>query len=482
MWRRRHSDDLDSTYFEQEYPLLCTPGDVGGGQQTEWQGAVALGQKFAAAVAPLVLPLDRRLERDPGHPLSSILSLATTHEVFSLAIPHSFGGKGLSMLALGLFLEQVAAECLGTANLLATHGLALAVIGACGRLTHLQRLARLIVDEQRNGRPYLLCTAATEAEAGSDIEDERFVAHARFGSEAVPVAEGYCLSGQKVFVSVGSLSRLCVAIIPTNRQDPLGTLSAFLVQTDRPGFSVERIEHKLGQRACPAACLRFDRCVVPHHARLNQESIAGRTLDLVLGASRAMVAGFGSGAAHGLFEQARGRAAEIRCGRGTLLDAPRGRMLLGRMWENATLARTTYLDAVLYNSRFGFLSLLNHSLVRRLDRLVPSRLTDLVAARHLLESPLLDQEAARALHKIPAIGIAQSSARGAAAKATTSRLAMENAEIAIELLGAEALREDSGFPKRLRDIRLLSIYEGTNELCRMDAAEKVLGVQTRETP
>src|SRR5512145_2559922 len=140
-------------------------------------------------------------------------------------------------------------------------------------------------------------------------------------------------------------------------------------------------------------------------------------------------------------------------------------MLLGRMWENATLARTTYLDAVLYNSHFGFLSLMNHNLVRRLDRLVPSRLTELVAARHLLESPLIDQEAARVIHKIPAAGIAQSSARGSAAKAATSRLAMENAQIAIELFGAEALREDSGFPKRLRDIRLLSIYEGTNELC-----------------
>jgi acyl-CoA dehydrogenase len=475
MWPLSPTPDSSLSHFDQEYPLLCGEKEGAEGRRREYERAVGLGRQFAAAVGPRVLPLDQALDDNPAGDLSEILSLAARYEVFSLAIPHTFGGKGLSMLALGLFLEQVASECLGIASLLGTHGLALAVIGATGRLTHLMRLARLIVDEQRAGRPYLLCTAATEAEAGSDIEDERFVRHARFVSQAIVTREGYHLTGQKVFVSLGSLARTCVAIMPTDRTNPRETLSAFLVETHQPGFSVERVEHKLGQRACPAAQLCFDDCLVPHHNRLSRESLAGRTLDLVLGASRAIVAGFGSGAARGLFEQARRRAATKPSGEPSHIDSPRSRMLLGRMWENASLARTAYLEAVLSNSRYGLLSLMDHSLLRRLDRLIPSRFADSNAARQLLDSPVLDQEAERVLGRLTAAGIALSSAHGSAAKVTTSRLALQNCELAIELFGAEALREDSGFPKRLRDIRLLSIYEGTTELCQLDVAEKVLG-------
>ncbi len=455
--------------LEFGHPLLLVRGDETHSRCSEERSALLLGQRFAEAIRPLVLPLDRRLEVEPGAALDEVLALATRFEVLSLALPKSLGGRGFGMLSLCLFLEQVSAECLGIANLLATHGLALAVIAATGSLEQLNRVAQTIIGEQRRGRAYLLCTAATEALAGSDLEDVRTLGDARFVSDARHDGSGFVLNGHKVFVSNGSLAREAVVILPLDKNNPVLTLSAFLVNTNTPGFSVERVESKLGQRACPAAELRFTNMAVPQTARLGRRSLAGRRLDLVLGASRAVVAWFGAGAALGLFRAARDATQSV-CDQGPV------RLRLGRMWQNVLLARTIATEAVLVNARHGLLSFLEHPLARRLDRMVPSPLVRFSTGQHLVPWRAIDEEAERRIDEMSGGSIDLSSAYGAQAKTSTSRLATQNYELLLELLGGEGLREDLGYAKRKRDIRLLSLYEGTDEICENDAIERRLRV------
>ena len=64
--------------------------------------------------------------------------------------------------------------------------------------------------------------------------------------------------------------------------------------------------------------------------------------------------------------------------------------------------------------------------------------------------------------------MSRASVFGSAAKVTASDLAVRNAELALEVMGDEGLRVDSGVEKVLRDAKLLQIYEGTNQLNRRE--------------
>jgi len=138
--------------------------------------------------------------------------------------------------------------------------------------------------------------------------------------------------------------------------------------------------------------------------------------------------------------------------------------LFSQMWQNARLARSSYIEAVLANTCFGLTSLMQVAILRQLDRFVPPGIGAWATSFRLFESPLLNREARRWLDHLSLEQVAAASAHASAAKIACSRLALENCELASELLGPVATVESTGIPKRWRDARLLAIYEGTNEL------------------
>jgi alkylation response protein AidB-like acyl-CoA dehydrogenase len=148
--------------------------------------------------------------------------------------------------------------------------------------------------------------------------------------------------------------------------------------------------------------------------------------------------------------------------------------VLSRMWQNARLARTSYIEAVVANTVFGLISLMQVAPLRHLDRVVPPSLGAWANTRGWFESPLLDREARRWIEHISFDQVAAASAHASAAKIAGSRLALQNCELAFELLGPLATRESAGIAKRWRDARLLAIYEGTNELNAHDVYKKAV--------
>ncbi len=459
--------------FDRAYPILAAIRRSNARQVNECEQVHDLFDSLARDVVDRVaLHLDRSGFDNPGQPLDDLLREACRRRIFSLCLPRSMGGQGASVLALNIGLERLARSCLGVANLLAVHGLALGVLGAVGALSQLRQIATQIVEGERVERPYLLSTAATEPEAGTDIEDIDLLESARLTCQASAVSGGWSISGTKVFVSNGSLASAHVVIAPTDRKRPVITLSAFLVERDRPGFSVTRIEHKLGQRACPTAELRFDDCRVPETHKLNQRSVAGKALDLVLGASRASVAAFGAGAAHGVLDDCLRLYGASSTGPSHGKSGGESSALFSQMWQNARLARTSYIEAVLANTCFGLTSLMQVAILRQLDRFVPPGIGAWATSFRLFESPLLNREARRWLDHLSLEQVAAASAHASAAKIACSRLALENCKLASELLGPVATIESTGIPKRWRDARLLAIYEGTNELNAIDVYKK----------
>ena len=462
--------DLEQN-FDRAYPILAALRRTNSRLVNECEHVWQVFDSFARDVVdPIALELDRVGFEDPGLPAQGVLHEACRHRIFSLALPRSLGGHGASIVALSVGLERLARSCLGVANLLAVHGLALGVLGAVGALSQLRQVATAIVEGERRGQPYLLSTAATEPEAGTDIEDIDLLKSAKLRCEAKRVTGGWSISGSKVFVSNGSLASAHVVIAPTDINEPVQSLSAFLVERNRSGFEVVRVEHKLGQRACPAAELRFTDCFIPESHKLNHDTVAGKSLDLVLAASRASVAAFGAGAAAGALDDCRKILGHRTITVSELDDGSSA--ILSQIWQNARLARSSYLEAVLANACFGLTSLLETAILRQLDRFVPPGIGAWATSHRLFESPLLNREARRWLDHLSVEQVAAASAHASAAKIACSRLALENCQLAAELLGPPSTLESTGIPKRWRDARLLSIYEGTNELNALDVYKK----------
>ena len=464
--------DLEQS-FDRAYPILAAMRRANARLVGECEQAYVIFDSFSRAVVdPLALELDRSGFDNPARSLEPILREACRRKLFSLALPRSLGGQGLPIVALNIGLERLARSCLGVANLLAVHGLALGVLGAAGALAQLRQIAMQIVEGEKSEQPFLLSTAATEPDAGTDVEDVDLLKLASLRCEAKKVQNGYKISGSKIFVSNGSLATAHVVIAPTDLAQPVETLSAFLVESGRPGFEVVRVEHKLGQRACPAAELRFSDCVIPESHKLNQDSMAGKAMDLILGASRASVAAFGSGVAHAVMDDCRRYLHPVsRSASGKEVEAGEYE-LWSEMWQNACHCRSSYLDAVMANSCFGLTSLMEVAVLRQLDRFVPPGIGAWATSFRVFDSPLLNREARRWLEHLTQDQVDDASAHASAAKVTCSRLALRNCELAAELLGPRATEEATGIPKRWRDARLLSIYEGTNELNSLDVYKK----------
>lgn len=454
-----------------QYPALGDGAGPFSGQIDGCLTALGVFSEFARDVAPYVAELDSPTTKLGNDALNRVLQFACRRRVFSLAIPQSLGGTGLSMLALSVGLEHLSQTCVGIANLVATHGLALAFVGATGKARLLRNLAARIVAGEHSGHAYLLATAATEPSAGSDLEDVTALGRAHIESHADPCIGGYRLHGRKIYVSNGSIASAFVVVMPTDRARPRETLCAFLAEAPNQGTTVVRVESKLGQRASPAAEILFDDCYVPQDHRLNEDSIAGRTLDLVLGSSRSVVGAFGAGVAYGVLHQTAGLARHAP-EYAQLLTHPRAQAIIARMWMNATAARQSYVTAASVQHRHGLISLMETESLRVIDRLVPRRFTQGSLIGRLLESEFIDHEVQRLVNGLPQSGLDAASAYGAAAKIQCSELALANCSLALDLLGPMATREDSGIPKYLRDARLLSIYEGTNEICALCVEQK----------
>ncbi|HEY8531997.1 MAG TPA: acyl-CoA dehydrogenase family protein, partial [Limnochorda sp.] len=210
--------------------------------------------------------------------------------LFALAYPEAYGGVGASGITQVLAVEELAKVDASAAILLAVQWLGSLPILVAGSPEQKARyLPKLASGE------WLAALALTEPEAGSDV--------ASLQTRAVRVDGGYRLTGQKKFITNGAVADVITTFARTGGPGSKG-ISAFIVEKSCKGFSVGRIERKLGIRSSNTAEVLFDDCEVPEANRIGEEgegfSIAMRTLDR----SRPAVAAQALGIAEGAFEAA----------------------------------------------------------------------------------------------------------------------------------------------------------------------------------
>jgi alkylation response protein AidB-like acyl-CoA dehydrogenase len=189
----------------------------------------------------------------------------------------------------------------------------------------------------------------------------------------------------------------------------------------------------------------------------------------VLSATRPGVCAFGIGVARGAFETAL-HYASTTCVNGRLLiNQEWAQCMLAEMHKNVILGRLAYTEANNANSLRGLYRYLQSKPVYYYLKLMPRIWFDKVI------SPVLDWDlTARVMGKLYFDLPNPEDQRccsgwASVAKFTGTDLGVKNCQMAIEIMGQKGLRQDAGVEKMLRDIKLLQIYEGTNQLNRLNA-------------
>ena len=448
--------------------------------------AIALARKFNdEVVRPVYRDIDLRVRQEHDYLPHDFIRTANQWGLFSLWIPKLLGGGGLDLLSLYPFLEEISSVCVGLANVIGVHYLGVSTLSASWNLRLMSVICGEIARASGGTEACLVSLAITEPLAGTDVEETELLKKARIGTVAKRVAGGYLLNGRKVFISNGHVSTWHMAIAYGDRNNPVDTIVMAAVKTGTAGFSFGAHEKKMGQRACVASELVFEDCFVPDQLICaapdtlrgmvkSPQQIGQNIIDFIVCSSRAGVGAFATGAARGAYEAALDFARHTFV-RGELLINHQGAQLaLAEMYKNVNMARALYLESAYANALRGMFKDLYGRPMHALMRVTPRWCFDLVCPA-LLQLPALSERFRR--HSLDSYAEDDgrvSSGWASIAKFSCSDLAIRNCDIAMELMGADGLRLDAGAEKHLRDAKLLQIYEGTNQLNRLNVLKNMV--------
>jgi alkylation response protein AidB-like acyl-CoA dehydrogenase len=185
--------------------------------------------------------------------------------LLGLPIPEEYGGSGADIVTSCLALEALA-EAGHDAGLGLSVG-AHVTIGTVPIWLHgTEEQKRRYLPDLCSGKA-IGAMAITEPEAGSDA--------AAIKTRAVRDGDDWVINGSKIFITNGSIADSVIVIAVTDLEAGPGQgVSAFIVETDTPGFSVGRDLDKMGTRSSPLSLLHFDDCRVPEAALLGDEGAA----------------------------------------------------------------------------------------------------------------------------------------------------------------------------------------------------------------
>jgi acyl-CoA dehydrogenase len=217
-----------------------------------------LRRQLRRFVADRLAPQVDRWEREQSFPRELYAELGR-HGFLGLGFPESYGGAGGDLMHQLILVEELTRS--GSSGLAAGLGslaIALPPILAAGNEEQKQRWAPRILSGE-----WISALAITEPEAGSDVASLRTRAR-REGDEWV-------ISGSKMFITSGARADLITLAARTGGPGAEG-VSVFVVETDRPGFTVGEKLDKLGWHASDTAELSFDELRVPADSLLGEEN------------------------------------------------------------------------------------------------------------------------------------------------------------------------------------------------------------------
>ena len=239
-------------------------------------------------IRPVAMELDEK-----GEFGWDVVHKAAKLELTCSGVPEEYGGPGLDMLDNVIIIEELGWGCVGIASAIALNQIAILPVMLAGTEEQKKEYLSRLTDPDE---PRLCAFGLTEPEAGSDA--------ASLKTRAVRDGDDYVLKGQKCFITNGGISDFYTIFATVDPEKKYGGITAFILEADTPGFSIGKIEHKMGMRASQTAELILEDVRVPASSILRGEGqgfyVAMETLDT----SRPGVGAIGVGLARAAFEEA----------------------------------------------------------------------------------------------------------------------------------------------------------------------------------
>lgn len=365
----------------------------------EQQQIQQLAREFTAKD---LLPGVRERDEKSEFPLEAFRKLGKTG-VYGLPYPTEVGGLGGSYLSYILAVEEVSKvdASFGIAFSVDTSLYGGSIMNSSAPDAIKKKYLAPITYGEKIGSFGL-----TEHSAGSDAAGQKTV--------ATKDGESYILNGSKCFNTNGPLADYTVVYCLT---DPaLGTkgMAAFVVEKDTPGFTVGKVENKMGIRSAHVSDLHLDNVRVPAENMIAKPGDGFKLAMKTLDGGRIGVAAQGLGIAKGAFEITR-------------------KYMMERAQFGKPISKQQYLAF-------------------RMAELQ----TKIEAAELLLYKAALAKEEGKP-YTVPA----------AMAKLTCTNVAMEVTTEAVQMLGGNGYMKDYDVERMMRDAKITQIYEGTNEIQKL---------------
>ena len=355
-----------------------------------------------------IAPKAKELDETGRFPTELVAQLADMG-LMGMMVPEEYGGAGMDTVSYAMAMEEVAAACASTAVIMSVNNsLVCHPLTKFGNDEQKKKFLTPLAQGKKLG-----CFALSEPGHGSDPAGLKLSAKKSPG--------GYTLKGSKNWITNGKEANYCLVFATLDPSKGHKAITAFLVDTKSKGFSVAKLEDKLGITASSTAALFFDDVFVPEECRIGSEGegfkIALNTLD---------------GGRIGIAAQALGIA---RCA----LDASK-KFASEREQFGAPISK---LQAIQFH--------------------IADMATRLQAAR------LLTWSAARSKD----LGL-KFTKEAAMAKLAASEAAMWITTKAIQVHGGYGYTKEYVVERNFRDAKITEIYEGTSEIQRLVIASQEL--------
>ena len=354
----------------------------------------AVRQYVQAEVAPHAAAWDKS-HTFPAAALKGLAALGC----YGVAVPAEWDGAGLDYLALALILEEIAAGDGATSTVVSVNNCPVcSILLAYGNADQKERFLKPLARGDMLGAFCL-----TEPHVGSEAGGLK--------TTALKDGNAYVINGVKQFITSGKNGDVAIVMAVTDKAAGKKGISAFLVPTKTPGYTVARVEDKLGQHASDTAQISFENCRVPAENLLGEE---GMGLKIALSGLE--------GGRIGIASQAVG------------------------------MARAAFEAALRYSkerSSFGQPIFQHQAVQFKLADMA----TQIEAARQLIWHAASLKDAGRPCLK-----------EAAMAKLYASEMAERVCSDAIQVFGGYGYVSDFPVERIYRDVRVCQIYEGTSEV------------------
>lgn len=346
---------------------------------------------------PFAADWDRE-HRFPAEALREMAELG----FLGMLVPEQWGGADTGHVAYAMALEEIAAGDGACSTIMSVHN----SVGCMPILKYGTEAQKRSYLQPLAEGSMIGAFALTEPQAGSDASFLR--------TKAQRDGDYYVLNGSKQFITSGKQAGMVIVFAVTDASLGKRGISAFIVPTDTPGFSVSRVEEKLGQHASDTCQLQFDDLRIPANLRLGEEGEGYKIALSNLEGGRIGIASQAVGMARAAFEAARDYAHE----------------------------RETFGKPIIEHQAVAF-------------RLADMATEIAVARQMVMHAASLRQAGLPCLTE------------ASMAKLFASEMAERVCSAAIQTFGGYGYLKDFPVERIYRDVRVCQIYEGTSDVQRM---------------